>query len=100
MLILAALGLLSTSDTALGRALNAPPLRKVELDRLDDAGTEYVAQQGLAPTGGLVVLAGWGLFNRVLRPTLEARARERQAAANEAMADAEREAESAEPPPE
>lgn len=69
IVFIGAVGLLSTTDTGIGRALNAPLVKKVDLpDRTDDAGTAYAEQQGLAPTAGLALLVAWNVFGRTIRP--------------------------------
>ena len=73
-------------DTWLGRALNSPPIESQAVEQqVDDAGTPFGPTEKNGATEGLVLLIGYNLFARLVRPKLEAAARERkQAEAEEA----------------
>jgi hypothetical protein len=68
-----------SAATPLGDALSSPMFRTEEITpQLDDAGTPYGPSEQRVPTGGLLILVAYQLFARIVRPRLEAAARERR----------------------
>ena len=74
---LSAVGLLAP-DSPIGTVLNGPLVKQVERDQdLDDAGTPYGPTERTVPTAGLAVVVVYQIFARIIRPQLEAAAREK-----------------------
>lgn len=70
-------------DSPIGRALNEPPVKSQKESKVDVIGVEYGTTETLKPAGGLLVIGAYVGFTRLVRPRLEAAARERREAREE-----------------